>query len=197
VLGCVWFVCFLIWLVCASTACSNVDGVVHVEVRRTAAMATCPRCGRRSRRVHSRYTRRLIDEPIGHPLLIHLLVRRFVCRNRRCPKRTFAEQAPRLAARYARRTVPLRTTLQEIGLALGGRPGARLSARLHRPVSRMTLLRLVHALPLPQDPSPRVVGVDDWARQRGRTYGTIWSTKSVIDRSICYRTVRQRRSPGG
>ena len=76
-------------------------------------------------------------------------------------------------SRYARRTVPLRATLREIGLAVGGRPGARLSARLQRPVSRMTLLRLVHALPLPQGPAPRVVGVDDWARRRGRTYGTI------------------------
>jgi transposase len=136
-------------------------------------MAMCPRCGRRSRRIHSRYTRRLMDEPTGHPLVIQLRVRRFFCQNRRCTQQTFAEQAPRLAARYARRTVPLRTSLQEIGLALGGRPGARLSARLHRPASRMTLLRLVQALPLPQGPSPRVVSVDDWARQRGRTYGTI------------------------
>jgi hypothetical protein len=114
-----------------------------------------------------------VDEPIGQPLVIHLRVRRFFCRNRRCPRQTFAEQAPRLAARYARRTVPLRATLQEIGLALGGRPGARLSTRLHRPASRMTLLRLLHALPLPTARSARVVGVDDWARRRGRTYGTI------------------------
>jgi transposase len=37
----------------------------------------------------------------------------------------------------------------------------------------MTLLRLLHALPLPTARSARVVGVDDWARRRGRTYGTI------------------------
>jgi len=115
----------------------------------------------------------LSDEPVGRPVVVHFRVRRFLCKNHRCPKQTFTEQAPGLAARYARRTVPLRATLQEIGLALGGRPGARLSACLRRPASRMTLLRLVHALPLPQLPSPRVLGVDDWARQRGRTYGTI------------------------
>lgn len=36
-----------------------------------------------------------------------------------------------------------------------------------------TLLRLVRALPLPTRPVPRVIGIDDWAIKKGRTYGTI------------------------
>lgn len=150
------------------------DGVVHLEAHRSAATAHCPTCGRRSRRVHSRYVRRITDEPLGRrPVVVHLRVRRFFCVRRTCPKRTFAEQAPALVQRYARRSTIRHGTLEHIGVALGGRPGARLSAALGRPVSRMTLLRLVRALPLPKGASPRVLGVDDWARKRGRTYGSI------------------------
>ncbi|MET9592063.1 transposase [Streptomyces sp. NPDC006516] len=41
------------------------------------------------------------------------------------------------------------------------------------PVSRRTVLRLVEALPDPQVPAPRVVGVDEYATRKGPNYGTI------------------------
>jgi transposase len=40
-------------------------------------------------------------------------------------------------------------------------------------VSCSTVLRLVGALPEPQPPSPRVVGIDEYAMRKGRVYGTV------------------------
>ncbi len=41
------------------------------------------------------------------------------------------------------------------------------------PVSRNTLLRLIASLPDPEAVVPHVVGVDEYARRRGRIYGTV------------------------
>ncbi|MFD5886421.1 transposase [Streptomyces sp. NPDC060334] len=41
------------------------------------------------------------------------------------------------------------------------------------PVSRSAVLRLLDALPEPEVPAPRVVGVDEYATRKGRVYGTV------------------------
>jgi transposase len=78
---------------------------VRVEAHVDALVAGCPRCGVESRRVHSRYVRRLSDSAIsGREVRIDVRVRRFFCRNGECPRRIFAEPLPGLAAPQSRRT---------------------------------------------------------------------------------------------
>jgi transposase len=154
------------------------EDAILVAVTASRQTARCPLCHQRARRIHARFTRLLADLPWhGHTVRMCLHGRRFRCTNDACSRQTFRERLPQQAPVYSRRTPALCTALQAVGFALGGQPGARLAAALHLPASRMTLLRLLHAAPLPTEagapPTPRVLSVDDWAFRRGRIYGTI------------------------
>jgi len=158
---------------------------LHLDAATTRRAARCPLCGRRSKRVHSFYARTIADLPCtGARLTIHLRTRRFVCRVRWCERKIFTERVPALVAPWGRRTARQREGLQRTGVDLGGAPGARHATAAGLPVSRRTLLRLVRAAPVPAAGPVRVLGVDDWARRKGRTYGTILvnlETHAVID----------------
>lgn len=148
--------------------------IVRVDAQCTADGAVCPACGVWSNRVHGSYLRFPADVPSGgRSVVLQLRVRRFVCRNSGCVRRTFVEQIPGLTRRHGQRTERLRSSLAAIGLALAGRAGARIARVLGVSVSRSTVLRLVDALPDPDVAAPRVVGVDEYATRKGRHYGTV------------------------
>ena len=166
-----------------------------VPVRRTAR---CPLCQRCSRRLHARFTRLVADLPWhGHAVQVCLHGRRFRCTNDACARQTFRERLPQLAPVYSRRTPALHAVLEAVGFALGGQPGARLARVLRLPVSRMTLLRLLHMAPAAGMPTPRVLSVDDWVLRRGRSMARSSWTSSGIARSISCRIAPPRRWPTG
>jgi transposase len=150
------------------------DQAITLDIVVLQPSACCPVCGRETTHRHSRYARSLADLPwADHSVRIALHVRRFYCDNPGCVRQIFCERVATLAAPWARRTQRLAATQVQLGLWAGGSGGAQLALTLHMPAGHDLLLTLVRQLPQPDTPTPRVLGVDDWALRKGSTYGTI------------------------
>lgn len=135
---------------------------------------TCPECGTKSTRMHSSYTRKLLDLPwAGVPVRARVRIRKIYCDNPACHRKIFAERLGDELKPYARRTGRLNKHLNAIGFALGGNAGSRLATFVGMPVSSSTLLRTLLNTDDEYHRTPRTLGVDDWAFRKGDTYGTI------------------------
>lgn len=147
---------------------------VTLVVRAVQPQPCCPQCAQVSTSLHSHYTRRVADLPWhGVAAKLELHTRKFRCRNELCPQQVFCERLPKVVEAYARKTLRLNLALTLIAFALGGEAGARTACGLRLQVSGDTLLRRIRRAPLPSLPTPKVVGVDDWAKRKGTSYGTI------------------------
>ena len=141
---------------------------IRIQLRSRSANACCPSCGQPSTRVHSHAQRQVQDLPLlGIPVQLDVLVRRFVCDTAACAKRTFVEHLTAVTPSRVRRTPRV------IGFAVGGEAGARVAGRLGVTTSGDTVLRILRSTPAPSLPLPTVIGIDDFALCRGRSYGTI------------------------
>lgn len=147
---------------------------VTISVGSTAPSAVCPLCPQPATHIHSRYRRTVADVPYGgRQLVLSLVVRKFFCQNRTCPRRIFAEQFPDVARPWARMTLRFCAALETIGFATSGEAGARLATLLGLPTSPATMLRRLKAASPPVTQTAAKVGIDDFAFRGGHKYGTI------------------------
>ena len=150
------------------------SSAIVLTLHPTCSETPCPQCDQSSTHIHGHYHRTVADRPwAGVPVRLRLHLRKFVCPNPDCPRAIFVERLPTVVAPFAQRSLRLADDQRHLALEHGGEAGARSAARTGMPTSPDTLLRLARSTPSSGSPSPTIIGVDDWAFRKGRTYGTV------------------------
>ncbi len=141
---------------------------------RVTPTALCPVCGVIAHRIYSRDPRTAWDLSVQNvQVVLHLHVRKFYCDQPSCPRRIFAERLPQVTSPHGRFTFGLRESLAQLGREHGGAAGARSAQLQGLQATERSILRLMHALPLPPIAAPRIIGLDEWAWKRGQRYGAV------------------------
>ncbi|MGC9271166.1 transposase family protein, partial [Acidiphilium sp.] len=138
--------------------------------------ARCPGCDVRSSWRHGWHVRLLQDLPAqGTPVTLRVRLLRWRCQNQGCARKTFSDRLPQIALTSARRTCRVADLTRLFGHLAVSRPAERLMASLGLPQSDDSILRHLkrHAGAPAEVATVRVVGIDDWAWQKGFRYGTI------------------------
>lgn len=149
-------------------------GVFTLYVSSGDDSATCPYCGHLSKKVHSRYLRRLRDLPaFGKAMDICFHARKFFCDNQECRYKTFAEQPGSEIFRYRRRTRRCEVLVHRHGLQMSSIQSSGLLKSMGVRVSKSTVLRDLHRMRVPDEKDIRRIGIDDWAFRKGSDYGSI------------------------
>lgn len=149
------------------------EDLVLLSARLKAKTAKCACCGKRSKSVHSSYMRKLTDlSVVVRAVKIILKVRKFRCRNSQCTQTVFSEQHLSLTQRYSRRTCCTAHYLQKLLIEVSSRKGEYITALFSIKQSSSTCLRIVKSIDMPDCQELTVIGIDDWAYRKGKSYGT-------------------------
>ncbi len=158
---------------CRVLAVQPVGDHLLVTVEGELQQQACPNCGHVSDDVHSRYVRKPRDLPVQcRCLRLRIVARRWRCLNRACPRKAFVESFAGLVDRHAQRTRRMTEIMRHLIVSVSSTVGALLGRVMGLEVSGRTLLRVVDHGER-EVPTPRIIGLDDFALRKGRTYGTI------------------------
>jgi transposase len=65
---------------------------IYIRVKSKTKVQECPECGRKTKKVHSKYIRTVQDLPIGDKkVYIEIISRNMICVNGNCSRKRFAE----------------------------------------------------------------------------------------------------------
>ena len=151
----------------------TLNGVQHICIVSKSLSAECPECGQTSTKTHGYSERNPVWAPIGRvPVVAHAKIRRFICENCKCGRKTFIEQTEHLLPYRHFDTRTLATALS-ICLFCGAKGAEKICHGMGIDISHDTIRRLLLSIEVVDDPDIKIIGVDDVANRKGQSYLTV------------------------
>ncbi|MCQ6277379.1 transposase family protein [Bacillus sp. V3B] len=125
-----------------------------LTVKSTRTSSYCPACFKPSSRIHSQYTRKVQDLPIGGKTVeLLILTKRWFCDQPDCQVKIFTERYDWLTSN-GRRTARTEEVLRKIAFSTSCLSAEKVARSAHIPVSHDTLLALVQHTDIELEVSP-------------------------------------------
>lgn len=127
---------------------------VILIVQSTRLSSHCPSCACLSIRSHSRYSRKIQDEPFNHlPVELLVLSRKWFCDNAACSTKVFTERFDGISP-HRRRTARAEEILRKIAFSTSCLTAEKIATAVHMPISHDALLSLIYRTEIAPEVSP-------------------------------------------
>lgn len=147
-----------------------------IRMKSNSKSCVCPSCGVQSTHTHGTYNRRVQDLPIlGKGVELQIRAKEYWCDNTSCEVTTLAETYGDFIGYYGRMTDRLETLICSLALETNCEGSARICQAMKIRTSGDSIIRMLLRKfeEQPKLVCGEVVGVDDFAYKKRKTYGTI------------------------
>lgn len=153
---------------------TEIEENIIIELISKQKYSCCPICGTKSTKIHSRYTRNIADTSIlSKHVNLKVVVNKYFCRNSNCDRKIFSESFNNFIEPYSRVTDRLKSLLTGLAFNISSEKASKLSHLFCKKISGDTFLRLIMNNKTDIKSNYKVLGIDDWAFRKGKSYGTL------------------------
>ena len=149
------------------------NNTLHVYLKSVSTSGRCPCCGSVSNEVNCSNFRHPQWMPInGMTTFAHIELKRYVCRNEECPKRTFVEKLDHVRSNQQRSDL-VNIVIFAISVFCSDIATSLICREMGIRISHDSANRMLDKISIEDDSEIETIGVDDVSLRKGKTYHTV------------------------
>ena len=149
------------------------NNILHVYLKSVSVSGKCPCCGSISDKVNCSSFRHPQWMPInGMTTFAHIELKRYICRNEECPKRTFVEKLDQIRSSQQRSDL-VNIVIFAISVFCSDIATALICREMGIRISHDSANRMLDKISIEDDSGIETIGVDDVSLRKGQTYHTV------------------------